>query len=153
MERMLVVVFEDEIKAYEASRALQSLDDENVIGVFGIAVVKKNREGASTAIKTHYVGPQNTIAATAVGSLLGLLGGPVGVAVGAASGLVAGAANDKAKLRVASDFVTEVRNALTPGKTAVVAEIDEESTGAVDERMEVYGGTIFRRALSSVNAE
>jgi uncharacterized membrane protein len=33
MERMLVVVFDSEDKAYEASRALQRLDEDGVIAV------------------------------------------------------------------------------------------------------------------------
>jgi uncharacterized membrane protein len=150
MERMLVVVFDSEAKAYEGSRALQALDEESIIAVYADGVVAKDPDGTTTVIKSHDGGPQATMGGTAVGTLLGLLGGPVGLAVGAVSGFVVGAATDVARSRVGRDFVTNVVNALTPGKAAVVAEIDEESTGPVDARMEALGGYVFRRALSDV---
>ena len=48
MDRMLVVVFENEIKAYEGSRALKALDSEGSISVYAEAVIKKNDDGTVT---------------------------------------------------------------------------------------------------------
>jgi uncharacterized membrane protein len=151
MERMLVVVFDSENKAYEASRALRRLEDESVIAVYADGVITKDRYGATTLVKTHRVAPQGKMGGTAVGSLLGLLGGPVGLALGATSGFVLGATTDFARARVARDFVTDVAHALVPGEAALVAEIDEESTGPVDARLATLGGVVFRRALSDVS--
>ena len=79
-----------------------------------------------------------------------MLGGPVGMAVGAAAGFVLGGATDVARSRVERHFAAEVERALEPGHSAVVAEIDEESTNAVDERMEALGGHVMRQAFSDV---
>jgi len=70
--------------------------------------------------------------------------------VGAASGALVGAIPDLENSRVGSDFLDDVAKALTPGKVAVVAEIDEEWTTPVDTRMEALGGYIYRRSLSDV---
>ncbi len=91
MERILVVIFDDEDKAYQGSRALAGLDEESVIALYADAIVKKDPDSAIGVIATHRADPQGAIGGTAVGSLIGMLGGPVGLAVGAATGLVLGA--------------------------------------------------------------
>jgi hypothetical protein len=63
-------------------------------------------------------------------------GGPIGLAVGATTGFVLGAAADIAKARMGRHFVREIADALGPGHTALVAEIDEEDTDPVDGRMQ-----------------
>jgi len=150
MERMLVVVFDNEAKAYEGSRALQGLGEDSIIAVHASRVVTKDPDGTTTVIKTHDALPEGTMGATAVGSLIGMFGGPVGLAVGAASGFVIGATTDLARARVADDFVRDVEQMLRPGRSAVVAAIDEESTDPVNARMTAFGGSVLRRDLSDV---
>ena len=150
MKRMLVVVFDSEDKTHDALRALEDLNEQSVIALDADAVVSKNLRGATTVVKTHYADPRGTMGGIAMGSLLGILGGPVGLAVGAVTGFVIGATTDLAKARVDKDFVTDVVNALEPGKAAVVAEIDEESKAPVDARMEALGGRVLRRELAEV---
>ncbi|HET6176645.1 MAG TPA: DUF1269 domain-containing protein, partial [Candidatus Sulfotelmatobacter sp.] len=84
------------------------------------------------------------------GSLIGVLFGPVGLAVGATAGLTGGASFDLLHAGVGDDFIDDVSKALTPGKVAVVAEIEEDWTTPVDTRMEAIGGTVYRRAHSDV---
>jgi hypothetical protein len=43
-----------------------------------------------------------------------------------------------------------VAEALLPGRAAVVAEIEEDTTDPLDTQMEAIGGTVFRRALTEV---
>ncbi|HMF96913.1 MAG TPA: DUF1269 domain-containing protein [Vicinamibacterales bacterium] len=150
MERMLVVVFDSETKAFEATRALQALDEAGFIAVYADGVITRGRDGAITESKTRRGFPQGTMGATAVGSLIGAIGGPVGVAVGAAGGLIVGGLADHTRHRIARDFVDDVKAALRPGRSAMVAEIDEEATLNVDERMEALGGFVFRRAMGDV---
>jgi uncharacterized membrane protein len=147
MERMLVVVFDNEKKAYEGKSALAELVREGSVTVYADAVVVKHADGTVTVKQADDVGPLGTLAGTAVGGLIGLLGGPVGLAVGATSGMALGAIYDVDAARVGWDFVDDVSKSLTPNKVALVAEIDEEWTAPVDARMEAIGGTVFRRAL------
>ena len=53
-------------------------------------------------------------------------------------------------MRVGIDFLSDVAETLTPGKVAVVAEVDEEWTTPVDTRMEALGGLVLRRSLCEV---
>ena len=150
MDRMLVVVFDTETKAYEGKKTLLQLDDEGSIAVYAYAVVAKNADGTTTVRQSDEPGPLGTLLGTSLGSLIGLLGGPIGLAIGAGVGLIAGSAADLNNARVGGDFVDDVTKVLLPNKFAVVAEIQEDWTSPVDTRMEAIGGTVFRRALSDV---
>jgi uncharacterized membrane protein len=147
---MLVVVFDNESKAYEGNKVLQQLDGDDSISVYSHALVLKNPDGTATVKQSDDRGPFGTLVGTLLGSLIGLLGGPTGFAIGAAAGFVGGATADLNKGRIGDDFIVDVAKVLLPNRAAVVAEIEEDSTTPVDTRMEAIGGTIFRRALSEV---
>src|SRR5260370_40593950 len=91
MDRMLVVVFDSERKAYEGKKALLQLDAEGSISVYGYAVVAKNADGTATIKQGDDVGPLGTLVGTTLASLIGVLFGPVGLATGATAGLPGGA--------------------------------------------------------------
>jgi len=150
MQRMLVVVFEDESKAHEGAKALRQLDLDNHITVYRHAIVVKNPDCTVTVREIDDRGPFGLLVGTALGALLGALGGLAGIGIGGTVGLVAGGAADMHNAWVAEDFVDDVAKALLPNRSAVVAEIEEDATGPVDTQMEAIGGTVFRRALSEV---
>ena len=150
MDRMLVVVFNSEEKAYEGTKALMQLDAEGSITVYGHAVVAKNADGTATLKQGDDAGPLGTLAGTSLGSLIGLLFGPTGLAIGATTGFAGGATADLANAGVGDDFIDDVSKVLFPGSVALVAEIEEDWTTPVDTRMEAIGGTIFRRTMSDV---
>jgi uncharacterized membrane protein len=146
---MLVVVFDDESKAYEGSRALNQLDAEGSITIHGESVITKNADGTSTVKQADGDFPIRTLGGTAIGSLIGLLGGPVGAGVGALAGMAAGGFGDLFVAGVDTDFLSEVSDELTAGKHAVVADISEEWVTPVDTRMEALDGVVFRTARKS----
>lgn len=150
MDRMLVVVFDNETKAYEGRKALLQLDGEGSISVYAYAVLAKHADGTATVKQGDDSGPIGTLLGTSFGSLIGLLGGPVGLAIGATAGLAVGAATDLNNARIGEDFIDDVTRVLLPNRVAVVAEIEEDWTTPVDSRMETIGGLVFRRALSDV---
>ena len=151
MDRMLVVVFDNENKAYEGKQALQQLDSEGSISVYAYAVLAKNEDGTATLKQGDDVGPIGTLLGTSFGSLVGVLGGPAGVALGAAAGMATGSAVDLTNVRIGSDFIDDVQKVLSPKKVALIAEIDEDWTTPVDTRMEAIGGAVYRRAVSEVS--
>jgi len=153
MDRMLVVVFDNESKAYEGKKALLQLDGEGSIGVYGYAVLAKNADGTASVKQGDNVGPIGSLVGTSLGSLIGVLAGPVGLAVGASAGLAAGGAFDINNAGIGYDFIDDVTKVLLPNRVAVIAEIDEDWTTPVDTRMEALGGTVFRRALSEVKEQ
>src|SRR6516164_5767024 len=105
MDRMLVIVFDNEEQAYEGKQALLQLDGEGSIGVYAYAVLAKHADGTATIKQDDDSGPIGTLFGTSFGSLIGLLGGPVGLAVGASAGVIAGAAADLNNARIGDDFI------------------------------------------------
>jgi uncharacterized membrane protein len=74
----------------------------------------------------------------------------VGLAIGAAGGMLVGATADYAKSRVTTDFAQQVADELRPGRTAIVAEVDEEETEAANAQLQALGATVLRRDLSDL---
>ncbi len=146
MENVLAGVFDSEAQARAASVALERLAEADTIGLNAGAIVTKSAGGAITVSGAHRPAPEGALGATAVGTIIVMLGGPVGLAIGAATGLALGATADVFDLKVERDFLADVERALEPGKSAVVAQIYEE-TGPVNERMAALGAVVvFRRA-------
>lgn len=142
----MVVVFPNELKAYDGSRELAALDSEASISIHAEAVVRKNDDGTITIKQKRDDLPIRTFEGTAIGALVGLLGGPIGLAVGTVAGTFAGGILDINRAGIHADFLNEVSGKLTPGKWAVVSDISEEWVTPVDTRMEALGGTVFRVA-------
>ena len=153
MEKMLVVVFDSESKAYEGTNALSKLDREGSITVHAELLIKKNAEGKMVVLKIVDELPISTVGGTAIGSLVGLLGGPYGVIIGAASGTLVGLTGDLYRSGVSAEFVDEVSAILTPGKYAVIADISEEWITPLDLEMEKIDGLVFRTARLDVEAD
>lgn len=147
MEKMIVIVFDEEAKAYEGLRSLKELDREGSLTLYAAGVIAKDADGKPSVKKSDddQLG-LGTAFGMATGSLLGILGGPIGVMFGATTGTALGSLYDLERIGVGSDFVDEVSRELSPGKTAVVAEIDEDWTTPLDTRVEALGGTLYRRA-------
>jgi uncharacterized membrane protein len=150
MDKMLVVVFPNQSGAYEGSKALTALDKEGSIVLYATAVITKEESGRVAVKQEADEGPLGTTVGLLTGTLVGLIGGPVGAAVGAYVGTLGGGMFDLARVGVSTDYVDEVAESLTPGKVAVIAEINEEWVTPVDTRMEALGGKVLRRARSEV---
>jgi uncharacterized membrane protein len=150
MDKMLVVVFDSEAKAYDGSRALQELMQEGSIDLYSQAVIARDASGKVEVKQRGDMGPVGTAVGLLTGSLIGMFAGPVGLAIGATAGTSGGLLYDVAHLGVGEDYLTEVSNYLQPGKAAVVAEIAEEWVLPVDTRMEALGGVVFRRTQKEV---
>jgi uncharacterized membrane protein len=154
MDRMLVVIFDNEEKAIEGSHVLRELDHDGYIAVYDAAIVVKSPNGTTTMRRVGEYGPVGTLTGVAVGSLIGLLAGPIGAlggaigaATGAVSGTLVGALSDFENVRVGSDFIADASKELVPSKVALVAEIEEEEITPLDEGMEALGGHVLRRSL------
>jgi len=150
MDKMIVVVFDSESKAYEGSKALKELDVQGSITLYAMGVIAKDASGKVTVKEAADEGPLGTAVGLMTGSLIGLLGGPVGVAIGAGAGMFGGILYDLATVGVGEDFLAEVGRRLQPGKTAVIAEVGEDWSMPVDTRMEAAGGVVIRRGLGEV---
>jgi uncharacterized membrane protein len=150
MNKMLAAVFDTEVAAYEGLGALKDLHKDGDITLYATAVIVKDSGGAVTVKQGADEGPIGTGIGLLSGSAVGLLGGPVGVAVGASLGSLTGMLFDLDKSGVDLDFMDEVSKALTPGKAAVLADLEETWLTPVDTRLGTLGGIVFRRLRSEV---
>jgi uncharacterized membrane protein/copper chaperone CopZ len=153
MSKFVVIVFDSEAKAYEGTRALKELHAEGNVTLFSEAVVTKDAAGKLSVKDMVDQGPLGTAVGGLVGGLVGLLGGPAGAVVGIASGMVIGSIGDLLDIGVGTDFVDKVSHTLAPGKTAVIAEVEEDWVTPLNTRIETIGGTIVREVRSDFEDE
>jgi uncharacterized membrane protein len=154
MNKIIVVIFDDERAAELGTRALKDLDSDGTISLYAMGVIAKDHDG-KVSVKhamDKLPGMMNSGAGMGlvVGSFIGLLSGPVGLAVGAVAGTMIGALRDFLVTGVGIDFIEEANGFLHAGKVALIAEIEEDWIIPVDSRMENLGGVVFRRARADV---
>lgn len=150
MNKMLVAVFDSEKLAYEGLSALRELHKAGDITLYATATLSKDKAGTVTAKQLDEEAPAGTAIGFLTGSLIGLLGGPIGLPIGAAIGGLTGLLFDLDRGGVSVAFAEDVSSALTAGKTAVIADLDESWTTPVDTRLHKQGAVIFRRMRSEV---
>jgi uncharacterized membrane protein len=150
MNKILISVFDTEQAAFEGISALKDLHQDGDITMYASAVIAKDAQGQVAVRQAADRGPIGTLVGVVTGSLVGLLGGPVGMAVGAYVGGTGGILYDLFNAGFGVDMVDEVGAALTPGKAAIVADIDESWVTPVETRLGAMGGTTFRRLPGEV---
>lgn len=130
MNKMLVAVFDSETVAAEGLSALKGLHKDGDITVYATAVLVKDASGKVSIKQAAEQGPIGTGLGMLAGSMVGLLAGPVGLAVGASMGTLTGLIFDLNKSGIDVQFVDEVSKALSPGKAAVLADVEESWAAA-----------------------
>jgi uncharacterized membrane protein len=154
MDKMLVVAFNTEEDAYKGLDVLKDLNGSDDLTLYATAVLTKYPTGEVEVRQAADKGPVGTAVGALTGAIVGFLAGPVGSVVGAAAGAgaggLAGLAFDVGSAGVNIDFLDEVSALLAPGKTVVIAEIDEDWVTPVDMAMAELGGQVFRRSRYEV---
>jgi uncharacterized membrane protein len=171
MIEIVVVVFDDDRRASEGAAALKTLQVQGSLTLYDSAVIGRNADGSVTSKEPESQEPLAGVVGLVAGIFIGLLGGPAGLVAGAVTGTSAGLLYDAqrwlerrvlqvdatgileslpemARHGICRDFFDEVLQKFTPGKAAVIAEIDEPPVGAFDTRMQALGGAVFRRSRS-----
>jgi uncharacterized membrane protein len=153
MSKFVVAVFPTEAKAYEGTRVMKDLQAEGSLALYSMAVVAKSADGTLGVREAADKGPLGTGVGALTGGLIGLIGGPTGAAAGIVSGTLIGSWSDLFNLGVSKDFLDKVSRELTPGKCAVVAEVEEDWVTPLDTRMEAIGGTVLRQGRADFEHE
>ena len=153
MSKFIVVIFPSETAAYEGTRALKQLHAEGTLSLYGMTVLVRETSGNLATRQAVDEGPLGFAAGTLMGGLVGLIGGPAGAAIGMGVGAIAGGLGDIMDLGVRSDFIQGISSKLSPGKAAVVAEIEEDWITPLDNRMATLGGEVIRQWRSDFEAE
>jgi len=151
MEKLIVIVFDDQTRAFAGLEALRELDRDGELSLFEAQIAAKEPSGAVRLIDNPDDVDFPVIGvSTLVGTLVGVLGGPIGLLGGAAAGALIGSIVHMEHSGVTDEFIGDVTTALTPGRVAVVADISEEWMAPLDTRVEQIGGVVFRRPRTLV---
>jgi uncharacterized membrane protein len=154
MTKFVVASFPDEHKASEGAHALKELHHEGVISVYETIVVEREKGGKLTMKHRDRHLDRRLVGVDAVlGGLFGALAGPFAAAVGFAAGTVIGRVHGYVHSRVSEEFLDDVANELEPGSYGVLAEISEQWTAPLDERMEKLGSHLLRESRHDVIEE
>jgi uncharacterized membrane protein len=142
MDKMLIAVFEREGQASAAAGAMRELSKEDVLLIYAFALIVKD-VGKVSIVDFESEDCGDPVLGVATRSLIKLLAGPYCSADDGNSQAftrMMGMAN----AGVDSIFVDQVARHLLPGRAAIVSEIEEETTNAMDTLLESRGGTVFR---------
>jgi uncharacterized membrane protein len=143
MDKFVVAIFPSEAAAYEGTRVMNDLQAEGSLALYGLAVITKTADGKISTNETLGERPAGAGTGALLGGLIGLMGGALGAAAG---GAIADSWHDLFNLGIGEDFLDSVSQELTLGKSAVVAEVDEEWVTPLDQQLEAIGGTVLRQA-------
>jgi uncharacterized membrane protein len=141
-------------KAYQALTDLKELDSQGQIKIAGAAVVTRDLDGR-VEIKSE-VGElpyEGTASGGLVGLLAGIIGGPLGMLFGGATGLLVGSLFDIDDATTTESVLSDISKHVRPGRTAVLAQVTEQSREVIDTAMWKLGGEVMRRPVVDVEEE
>jgi uncharacterized membrane protein len=145
---MLTAIFNTMPQALKGVVALRDLDRAGEIKLYTTAVITKDASGTISIKQAAERQWKYMVYGLLIGILLGTFGGPFGLAIGGLIGGLAGSILDLAKTAVSADLLAEASRSLAPGKTALLAELDETWEAPVDQKLMKLGGRVYRQARS-----
>ena len=153
MADLIAIGYDDTTTAVQAMETAEGLAKDLIIQPDAIAAIVRNEDGKiKTITNAHEVG-----AGATWGMFWGLLFGilffvPIfGMALGAAFGALGGKLGKDA---VDKQFREQVRDALTPGSSALFLIVEQITPDKAIDALSKFGGTVIKTSLSSdVEAE
>jgi uncharacterized membrane protein len=157
-DNVVVVTFgedpENDKNAYQALTDLKQLDSQDQIKIAGAAVVTRDPNGRidpkSEVGDDPYAG---TASGGVIGLLVGIIGGPLGMLLGGATGVLVGSLFDIDDVETTESVLAEVSKQVQPTRTAVLAQVKEQSPEVIDTAMARLGGEVMRRPVVHIEDE
>jgi uncharacterized membrane protein len=157
-DNVLVVSFgedpQNDTNAYQALTELKQLDSQGQIEIAGAAVVTRDPDDhidvKSEVANDSFVG---TASGSIIGLLIGIIGGPLGVLIGGTYGMLVGSLFDIDDVETTESVLREISDEVHATRTAVVAQVTEQSPEVIDAAMERLGGDVMRRPVVEVEQE
>ena len=157
-DNVVVVTFgedpENDKNAYQALTDLKQLDSQDQIKIAGAAVVRREPNGRvdakSEVGEDPYVG---TASGGMIGLLVGIIGGPLGMLLGGATGVLVGSLFDIDEVETTESVLSEISKQVQPARTAVLAQVKEQSPEVIEAAMARLGGEVIRRPVVHVEQE
>jgi uncharacterized membrane protein len=157
-DNVLVVTFgedpADDTNAYQALTDLKQLDSQRQIEIAGAAVISRDLDGRvevkSEVGNDPYLG---TASGGMIGLLVGIIGGPLGVLLGGAYGALVGSLFDIDDVETTESVLAEFSKQVHPTRTALLAQVVEQTPEVIDSAMARLGGDVMRRPSAEVEQE
>ena len=157
-DNVLVVTFgenpADDTNAYQALTDLKELDSQGQIEIAGAAVVTRDPDDRvdvkSEVANDPYVGAAS---GGIIGLLVGIIGGPVGMLLGGTYGVLVGSLFDIDDVETTESVLGEISEQVHPTRTALLAQVTEQSPEVIDTAMARLGGHVMRRPAFEVEQE
>ncbi|SNX66231.1 uncharacterized membrane protein [Streptomyces sp. TLI_55] len=148
---VIAIRFAEDDKTYRALARLKKADAEGLVDVHAAVVAERTADGALEVMD----GTDNVTAAAAtsgslIGALVGLLGGPFTVLLGWGAGALVGGAIDMHRASGTDAALSELARTVSPGRTALIAEVTETRESVIDADVAAGGGTVVRRPAHEV---
>jgi uncharacterized membrane protein len=142
MDRMIIVIFDYEPSAYAAFHAMKELHEKGSISLFAGVVVNKEMNGqlkAKPVSTSAQLPPMLSIATDALVRALRRAETRQSHALPPSPIMFA-------DVGVSDKFIGEISRHLKPGKSAVIAEAEEDWVTPLDRIIDLLGGVVLRRA-------
>ena len=157
-DNVLVVSFgedpQNDTNAYQALTELKQLDSQGQIEIAGAAVVTRDPDDhidvKSEVANEPFAG---TASGSVIGLLVGIIGGPIGVLLGGTYGMLVGSLFDIDDVETTESVLREISDEVHTTRTAVLAQVTEQSPEVIDAAMERLGGDVMRRPVVAVEQE
>jgi uncharacterized membrane protein len=153
-DKVVVVAFSDDGKAFEALATVKQLDRDGQINLVEGTVVTRDQDGR---VHLKDEAGDHSLVGTAsgglIGLLIGILGGPLGVLLGGATGLLLGSLYDLDDADTTQSALGEVSKSVQVGRNSLLAQVIEQSPEVLDTAMAHLGGTVVRRPVYEIEGE
>ena len=152
MSTLVVIDYENEVKAEEVRLALLKMQKEYLIDLEDAVVVVREAQGQGK-VKLRQL-HNLTVAGAASGGFWGALIGLLflnplfGFAIGAAAGAISGALKD---VGIDDNFMKQLGQTLKPGTAALCILIRRMTPDKVVEELQKFGGTLIKTNLCNEN--
>lgn len=151
MNQLIVVAFDHLEDARKAMKRLREIEAEGRISFEDTAIVERLPDGTAK-VRNELSGTTETgaVVGALVGALVTFAFPLVGAALGAVAGAAVGAAFDKG---VSPKFIEDVKNTLTPGRSALFLVVRGADADAARAALQGFKGDIIQTTLDTETEE
>ena len=145
MNQLIVVSFDHFDDARSAMETLRALEREGRIAFEDTALIERDPDG-QVHVKNEVSGTTETAATVGavIGAVVGFAFPPAGALLGAGAGAAIGAILDRG---VSSRFIDDMKETLTPGRSALMLVVKEADADAVIAAARPFRGDVVQSTL------
>src|SRR5262245_51575175 len=150
MATLVVIGYENEVKAEEVRLALLKMQKQYLIDLADAVVVVRDANGKVKLGQLYDLTTSGAVSGGFWGALIGLifLNPLFGMALGAAAGAISGALTD---VGIDDNFMKQLGQALKPGTAALCVLIRQMTPDKVVDEIKQFGGTLIQTNLCQEN--